>query len=287
MPKWFNQASLAVLKRFGFRLRMFSYHDSPVYYIEGGMPNGPVMVVWPGFGDNMFSWTRFAIRYGRRFRVLVLDFPGYTGLSPRPEKLREPLTFAQQDEVARNFLADICPQRVDFLVGNSMGGWLGLRAASRHPERIGHLIAINPAGIFTDDEDMARVREIYKIGSYVDYVRMMRHLWNRVPLYIYPFSLTGFYQFMRQPDPGVLLDSISREHFVNEELAKMKVPVSVIWGMKDKLIQEIVGRTIAQNAPGARFYPIEKAGHMPQLERPAELYATIDQITESGTATRP
>ena len=276
MPQWFNNIALTALRRGGFTLKSFEYRSSPVYYVEGGKIDGPVFVVFPGFGDNIFSWTRFMLRFGRHYRVLGLDFPGYTGKSPHPPT-GDILRFSDQEAVAEKFLHDIAKQ-VDVLVGNSMGGWIALRMAKKHPGKIGEIVALNPAGVFTDEKELRRVRALYDIESYGDYVHMMRHLWAKIPLYFYPFSFFGFYQFTRHPIVRTILDSIEREHFLNDILPLMETPISVVWGERDTLFPKKMGKFIAKTAPNAKYYPIAEAGHMPQVETPDLVYSLMDRI---------
>lgn len=280
MPRWFTTPALQLLKLNGFELRQFEYRGSPVHYVEGGSLGAPLVAVFPGFADNIFSWTRLLLRYSRRFRVVGLDFPGFSGISPHPAGA--PLGFADHEQVASDFIGRL-GARVDFLIGNSMGGWISLRLAARDPSSIAHLIAINPAGVFTTEAELMRVRDLYDVHSYLDYMRMMRHLWHEMPLYMYPFALGGFYQLSRTPQFRAFFGSIDRSHFINELLPGLSTPISVIWGRGDKLFPETMGRLIAGTAPNARFYPLDEAGHMPQFEAPAKVFELIDRITRPST----
>jgi 2-hydroxy-6-oxo-octa-2,4-dienoate hydrolase len=158
-----------------------------------------------------------------------------------------------------------------------MGGWLALRLASQHPERVGHVVALNPAGLHLADEELARIRKLYDVNSYGDYIRFMRHLWHRIPLAFYPFAALGFYQFTREPVFRTLLDTFKPEHGLDEPLTRLEMPLTVVWGRSDTLFPEEMGRRIASLAPKGRFHPVDKAGHMPQVEAAREVFRVIDE----------
>jgi len=57
------------------------------------------------------------------------------------------------------------------------------------------------------------------------------------------------------------------------------VPVTVVWGRADRVIPAAQAESVA----GAVSHLIDDAGHMPQMERPAEVQAAIeDTIAQAG-----
>jgi pimeloyl-ACP methyl ester carboxylesterase len=58
-------------------------------------------------------------------------------------------------------------------------------------------------------------------------------------------------------------------------LASIGVPVLVLWGESDQVIDPDYGRAYAAAIPGARFQLLPGAGHLPQIETPDQLLAAI------------
>ncbi len=52
---------------------------------------------------------------------------------------------------------------------------------------------------------------------------------------------------------------------------ELELPVLVVWGEKDELIAADVGRAVAERLPQAEFALLERVGHIPPEESPAEL----------------
>jgi pimeloyl-ACP methyl ester carboxylesterase len=72
---------------------------------------------------------------------------------------------------------------------------------------------------------------------------------------------------------------------LRDQLSTIGVPALVVWGESDRIATPDYGRAFARAIPGASFELIERAGHLPQLERPAETFVTID--TWLATLSRP
>ena len=51
------------------------------------------------------------------------------------------------------------------------------------------------------------------------------------------------------------------------------VPITVIWGAEDRVIPAAQAEAVA----GAVRHPVDGAGHMPHMERPAQVLAAIEE----------
>ena len=60
---------------------------------------------------------------------------------------------------------------------------------------------------------------------------------------------------------------------LKRRLKHVRIPVLVVWGASDGVIDPEYGRAYAQSFPDARFELIPEAGHLPQLEQPQRLLA--------------
>jgi pimeloyl-ACP methyl ester carboxylesterase len=58
-------------------------------------------------------------------------------------------------------------------------------------------------------------------------------------------------------------------------LAGLQVPVLVVWGESDGIVDVNYGRAYAEAIPGARFEVLPNTGHVPQLETPEQLLSVI------------
>ena len=63
-------------------------------------------------------------------------------------------------------------------------------------------------------------------------------------------------------------------------LHRIQIPTLFLWGAADRILSEAYGRAYCAAIPGARFEPIEDAGHFPHLEAPDEFARRIFAFVE-------
>ncbi len=51
-------------------------------------------------------------------------------------------------------------------------------------------------------------------------------------------------------------------------LHRIRIPTLLLWGTHDRVLSESYGRAYCDAIVGARFQPIERAGHFPHVEQP-------------------
>ena len=110
------------------------------YYDEG---TGPVVLFLHGSGPGVTGWRNFRgilPTFAAHFRCLILEFPGF-GVSD--DFGGHPMIDAQSAVVP--FLDALGVEKVD-IVGNSMGGGVGINFAINNPDRIGKLVTIGGIG---------------------------------------------------------------------------------------------------------------------------------------------
>jgi pimeloyl-ACP methyl ester carboxylesterase len=127
-------------------LREMSTDAGVLRYHEAG--EGPPLLLLHGSGPGVTGWRNFRGILGTfaaQFRCLILEFPGF-GVSD--DFGRHPMLTAQ-DAVAR-FVETLRLDSVD-IIGNSMGGGVGINFAIRHPDKVRRLVTIGGIGtnIFT------------------------------------------------------------------------------------------------------------------------------------------
>jgi pimeloyl-ACP methyl ester carboxylesterase len=61
-------------------------------------------------------------------------------------------------------------------------------------------------------------------------------------------------------------------------LPELTMPVAFLWGADDRVFPVSSVRALRTLVPGARTEIIPRAGHVPQLERPAEFVAAVERL---------
>ena len=112
-----------------------------VFYREAGDPFMPTIVLLHGFPSSSYSFHDLIPRLADRFHVIAPDYPGM-GYSeaPAPTVLRP--TFDDMAMAISAFIAQCAPGPI-ILYMHDIGGPIGMRIATAHPERIAGLIFQN------------------------------------------------------------------------------------------------------------------------------------------------
>ena len=99
------------------------------------------------------------------------------------------------------------------------------------------------------------------------------------------------------PQTAEQQDVALRNHFTTAKLAweprffdphlekwlhRLRLPTHVIWGAQDRLFPPEYGHRLASMIPAARWSVIEGCGHLPQVERPDELAALVQQLARAA-----
>jgi pyruvate dehydrogenase E2 component (dihydrolipoamide acetyltransferase) len=172
------------------------------------------------------------------------------------------------------------------LVGHSLGGAAVLAAAARDPARIASLTLIAPAGFGTEinagylrgfaDAQNRRELKPAVVQLFADESLVTRQLVDDLLAYK---RLDGVDEALHTL-LGVLLDGDAQGINSAALLTAIggtgvggAVPVTVVWGRGDRIIPAAQAEAVA----GAEHRLIDGAGHMPHMERPAEVQAAIEE----------
>jgi pimeloyl-ACP methyl ester carboxylesterase len=210
-------------------------------------------------------------------RVAALDLPGF-GLST--VKRVSGFCTLQEHEEALSVFLDSVAQKPFILLGHSFGGWLSALYAARHPQRIEKLVLVSSAGVYY--LGVERLQEMFTLNSVNDARRLLNNLWYRYPWYFKPFARSIF-RDLSQRRMNEIVSSIDVTHFLVEELARLTMPVDIVWGREDKVISPESVNILRKFVPHAAAFFIDRCGHVPQLECPVKFASIVNHILEKKT----
>ena len=112
-----------------------------IFYREAGPKHAPTIVLLHGFPASSFMYRDLVGQLAGRFHVIAPDYPGF-GYSDTPSPSAFSYTFDHLADIMEHFTSQL---RLDSyaLYMQDFGGPVGLRLASRHPNRVSALIVQN------------------------------------------------------------------------------------------------------------------------------------------------
>jgi len=248
----------------------------------GAGTDGDVILLVHGYGGDRNSWLFLQEPLAAKYRVYALDLPGH-GTSSK-----------DVGDGSIGVLADAVTGVLDalgadraHLVGHSMGGAVALAVAAAAPVRIASLTLIAPAGFgpeinagylrgFADAQTRRELKPVV-VQLFADESLVTRQLVDDLLAYK---RLDGVDQALHTL-LGALLDGDAQRADSAASLAVIggAVPVTVVWGRAD----QIIPAAQADSVPGAVRHVIDGAGHMPHMERPAEVQAAVEETLARAT----
>jgi pimeloyl-ACP methyl ester carboxylesterase len=112
-----------------------------LFYREAGDPSKPTIVLLHGFPSSSYQFHDLIPLLANRFHVIAPDYPGM-GYSEAPDPIILRPTFDDLTGVIDSFIVQRAPGPVIFYM-HDIGGPIGMRIATAHPERIAGLIFQN------------------------------------------------------------------------------------------------------------------------------------------------
>ncbi|MHA4871856.1 alpha/beta fold hydrolase [Duganella sp. PWIR1] len=260
--------------------------------LEAG--SGPVLILLHGTGGHLENYARNIMPLSRHFRVIALDFLWH-GMSQ-----------------TEGFDHEVIPQLVDQVIdvmdtlgidsaaleGQSMGGWVAMQLALRHPSRISKLVLTTTMGYQPDPEsipgylepdwekNLPSSLEVLRDPSYENvHTRMARILAKperltaeaiqvRQALYRQPALAAVQARFITE----YLSGNTIRKHIVTDaDLRRIEQPVLVYWGDQNRT-PPALGQRLSQQVRDGRFHCAQDTGHWAQFESAEEHNTVVAQF---------
>ncbi len=244
-------------------------------HVRRGGAGVPLLYLHGAGGTAM--WLPFLDALSDKFDVIAPDHPTF-GLSDEPDWLDD------IHDMAYFYLDFIEALGLDgvHLVGQSLGGWIGLEMAVRSTRRIKSLTLVGSAGIrikgkpaadifIMDPEELTR-------ALLVDEAIIDRRLGLELTEEEQDIQIRNKVSTARLGWQPRLFDPNLRKW-----IHRIDVPTHIVWGDSDRIMPPDYAEEFHRLIAGSSVTMIENCGHLPQLER-AEPFvdAVAGFIAENG-----
>jgi 3-oxoadipate enol-lactonase len=265
-------------------------NGTTVNYVDEGPRDAPALLFSPSmfFDHRMFAAQAQA--FSDRYRIVRYDLRGQGDSQRHPRELLD-MDTQTADAVA---LIDALGLHDVTFVGNSMGGFIGLRLAARHGDRIRSAVVM---GTSADVEEQAEGMDAlaaavleHGIEPVLDGV-----LWfmlgdttlndpSRAEILAGARSLLA----SRTPEYADAAWHIAHRPAILDELKDIKIPLTVVAGTEDHTYPPAKSEQIVAGVPHAKLVVMERTGHVHALENPEAVNAVLEEhLAALGAPTAP
>lgn len=257
------------------------------YYDVG---DGPTLLFLHGSGPGVTGWRNFRgvlPTFAAHFRCLILEFPGF-GVS---DDFGGPPMVTAQATVAP-FLDALDVDRVD-IVGNSMGGGVGINFAIHNPDRVGKLVTIGGIGTnlfspgpsegirllqeFTEEPTRQRlvdwlnsmvfdqalvtdelIEERWRLATDPETLESARRMYGKAAF----ASMMAMMRAADVPMPWALMHKVS-------------APTLLTWGRDDRVSPLDMALIPMRTIPNAELHVFPNCGHWAMIEAKTAFESTV------------
>lgn len=261
-----------MMRTAGCRPFRFEHGDARILCWQGGPEDGEPWVMLHGIGSVAASWWVLARHLRHECRMLVPEL-SVLGGSEVPDGA---LAVRDGAEMVEALIEERFPGRPVVLVGNSLGGWIGLRLARRRPDLVRRLVLLAPGGYREQNWD--QIGELVEVGNEDDARALVDAMFASPPL---PRKLLrgGFLPVFRSPAVKGALDKLSEEDALeDDDLRSVTAPTALIWGEHDGIFRVDVAERMVERLPRGVLYRIDTAAHIVQWEAPKKMLAAVDDF---------
>lgn len=168
------------------------------------------------------------------------------------------------------------------LLGNSLGGHVALVHVLKNPSRIKSLTLTGSSGLFENG-----MGDSYpKRGDY-EFIKAKTALTFYDPAVATKELVDEVFSITNNRLKAIKIIALAKSAIRNnlgEELNQIKLPTLLIWGNNDTITPPFVGKEFNRLIPNSELHFIDKCGHAPMMEVPAEFNAILHTFLKKLSA---
>jgi pimeloyl-ACP methyl ester carboxylesterase len=231
------------------------------------------------------NWRLVIPALAEDFHVIAPDMVGF-GYSDRPKGVNYSLdTWADQTLG----LMDTLGIEKAHLIGNSFGGSIALRIASRHPDRVGKLVLMGAMGVpfeITEGldrvwgydgtiEDMRRVLDVFAYSRELvnEELAQVRYKGSNEP---------GFQEAFSSMFPAPRQRWVEAMTTPDDDIRALPHRTLIVHGREDKVIPVSNSYRLEELIENADLAVFSKCGHWSMIERTADFNRLVRDFFQGG-----
>lgn len=160
------------------------------------------------------------------------------------------------------------------LLGNSLGGHIGLLCTKLYPEKIKALVITGSSGLYE-----SAMGESYPKRGDRDYIQKKAENVFYDPAVATKEIVDEVYETVNDRNKLIRTLAIAKSairHNMAKDLPKMHTPTCIIWGKNDNVTPPTVAEEFHELLPDSDLFWIDKCGHAAMMEHPAEFNVLLD-----------
>jgi pimeloyl-ACP methyl ester carboxylesterase len=237
-------------------------------YIDEG--EGEVLILLHGLMGALSNWSDVVNEFKDDYRVIIPLLPLYdlplltTGVKSLAKFIHKFVKYKKLKNIT--------------VLGNSLGGHVGLIYTLSHPEEVKSLVLTGSSGLYENAFGGSFPRR----ESY-DFIKEKVEFTFYDPATATKELVDEVYQIVNDRIKVIKILAMAKSairHNMSKDIHKIKVPVCLIWGRDDKITPPEVAVEFHQLLPDSELNWVDQCGHAPMMERPVEFNAHLKKFLD-------
>lgn len=237
-------------------------------YIEEG--SGETLLLLHGLFGALSNWDGVIDEFSSRYRVVIPVLPIYD-LPIRKASLESLLTHLE------NFIA-LKKLKNIVLLGNSLGGHIGLLYTLKWQENVHLLVLTGSSGLFENGMGGS----FPKRGNY-EYIRERVAYTFYDPKVATKELIDEVFEVTTSIPKCMSIVGIAKSaqrHNLAKELHRIQVPTLLVWGLNDTITPPYVGHEFKRLIADSELFFIDKCCHAPMMEHPDKFNVILGRFLD-------
>ena len=247
------------------------YERNGYRYMDEG--EGDTMLLLHGLFGALSNWDGVIQHFRKHYRILIPMLPVYE-MPVRKAGLEGLHTFLEKF-VAEMELSDLT------VMGNSLGGHIGLIFTIANPSLVKRLILTGSSGLFENSMGGS----FPKRGNY-EYIKERVEYTFYDPETISKGYIDEIFETVSSIPKCMLIVAIAKSaqrHNMADELFHIKAPTLLIWGLNDTITPPMVAHEFHRLIPNSTLRFIDHCCHAPMMEQPEKFNDILEEFLEEPT----
>ncbi len=254
-----------------------------ISYSDEGQKGSSVIIFIHGFPFNKSIWNLQVESLKDKYRVITYDIRGHGNSDAGKEDF-------SIDLFVNDLISLMDALKIDkaILCGLSMGGYIALNATEKYSERFDALI-LSDTQCFADtpeakEKRLKAIESIRKDGVEKYAAESIKNLFASESFETKVSVIESVRELIVKTSEQSLcstLLALSDRKDTCHLLSDIKVPVLILVGNEDKITPPVAARFMNEKIKGSLLKIIDHAGHLSNLENPAEFNARLKKFVSS------
>lgn len=226
-------------------------------YLEIG--EGTPMIILHGLMGGLSNFNNVAQFFPEK---------GYKVIIPELPLFELPLLTTNVNSFAKYLKEFIAHKKLDkvILLGNSLGGHIGLLYTKQYPKNVKALVITGSSGLYE-----SAMGESYPKRGDRNYIKTKTENVFYDPAIATPELVDEVFETVNDRVKLIRTLAIAKSairHNMGKDLPQMNTPTCIIWGENDSVTPPEVGKEFHEKLPDSDLFWIKKCGHAAMMEHP-------------------